>query len=117
MRCDVSAYGVVREFKNHNINFRFNPDFIFDNYQGNLNRVSAIEAFCWAIESLDCEVVGEEYCLSNWSMGCTLYNAYSDCIYILDFCELEEVALNGKTLKLYARPVDPDTRELIDREV
>lgn len=99
-------------FKNGNINIKFFPENIEDCKAG---KFSDIELLSFALESIDCYFVGEQFCLGNFAMGCMIYNCYNDCFYILNFNDLDKL-LEGKTLKLYADfNIDQDTRELIKR--
>lgn len=63
---------------------------------------------------MDCEFIGETYCLSNFDTGHTIYNSYMDCCYIFPWRELENLT-KGKTVKLYAHKPTEDERELIER--
>lgn len=107
-----NRFDEVKRFKNGNINVRFFDENIEDCKAG---KFSDIELLSFALENADCYIVGEEFCLSNYAMGCLIYNAYMDCIYILNFNDLD-ILLQGKTLKLYANfNIDDETRELIER--
>ena len=54
--------------------------------------------------------------MSNYTTGATIYNAYSDLCYIIDFSDIETVLMSGRYLKLYARKPDENDRETIERE-
>ena len=105
-------YGGQR-FKNGNINIRFSPDEIADIKAG---KYSQIELLSRKLEGFDTYFIGEEYCLSNYIMGCTLYSYHSDKVFILDFSDIDSVLMKGGTLKLYARKPDSEDREIIERE-
>lgn len=64
---------------------------------------------------MDCDFIGETFNLSNWVTGHLIYNNYMDCCYIFAWDELDRLAC-GLTVKLYARPVSADERELIEKE-
>ena len=100
--------GTIKEFKNGNMNIHFD---IQDVYYF----LSVIVNLLWFIVSHDTYNIGDEYCLSNYDMGMTLYNVRTDKIFIVSFSELSESFKTGKTLKLYARIPDEYDRELIDQ--
>ena len=100
--------GTIKEFKNGNMNIHFD---IQDVYQDESDIVNLL----WLIDSHDTYNIGDEYCLSNYDMGMTLYNVRTDKIFIVSFSELSESFKTGKTLKLYARIPDKYDRELIDQ--
>jgi len=107
-----NRFDEVKRFKNGNLNVKFFQENIEDCKKG---KFSDIELLSFALKDVDCYIVGEQFCLSNYAMGCLIYNAYMDCIYILNFNDLD-ILLQGKTLKLYANfNIDDDTRELIER--
>ena len=107
-----NRFDEVKRFKNGNINIKWFDENIQDCKAG---KFSEIELLSFSLENADCYIIGEEFCLSNWAMGCLIYNAYMDCVYLLNFNDLERL-LDGKTLKLYANfNIDEDTRELIER--
>ena len=100
--------GTIKEFKNGNMNIHFD---IQDVYKDESDIVNLL----WLIDSHDTYNIGDEYCLSNYDMGMTLYNCRIDRVYIVSFTELAESFKTGKTLKLYARIPDKYDRELIDQ--
>ena len=100
--------GYVKEFKKGNMNIHFD---IQDVYQDESDVVNLL----WLVDSRDTYVISDEYCLSNYDMGMTLYNVRTDKIFIVSFSELAESFKTGKTLKLCARIPDEYDRELIDQ--
>lgn len=96
----------TKEFKNGNINITFTGD--------NDGSISDIELLNDALFWKDCYFIGEQYCLSNYDMGVTVYNCRRDLVYILSFSALDAAYNNNKTLKLYASVPDETDRELID---
>jgi hypothetical protein len=102
-----------QRFKNGNLHIRFSPDEIADIQDG---RYSQIELLSGKLETFDTYFIGEEYCLSNYAMGCTLYSYYDDKVFILDFSDIVSVLMEGGTLKLYARKPGDEEREIIERE-
>lgn len=102
----------IKEFNNGNISFRLTTEQITDIYN---KRFSDIEVISWILDEIDCYFVGDEYCLGNFDMGATIYNAYSELCYTINFSEIESVLMSGKWLKLYARqPNECDIRDIED---
>ena len=79
-------------------------------------KYSDIELLSWKLEKFDTSFIGEEHCLSNYTMGCTLYSYYADKVFILDFSDVDSVLMAGGTLKLYATEPTPVDREQIESE-
>ena len=100
--------GYVKEFNNGNMNIHFD---IQDVYQDESDVVNLL----WLIDSKDTYVISDEYCLSNYDMGMTLYNVRTDKTFIVSFTELAESFKTGKVLKLIANTPDEYDRELIDQ--
>ena len=101
----------IKEFKNGNLSIRF-PSEYRDKLKGGI--VSDIEVISWVLDELDCYFVGDEFCLSNYTMGAMIYNTYSDLVYIIDFSDIENVLAAGRWLKLYARILDANDMEIIN---
>ena len=102
-----------QRFKNGNLNIRFSPDEIADIKDG---KCSGIELLSRKLADYDTYIIGEEYCLSNYAMGCTLYSCYADKVFTLDFSDIDSVLMEGSTLKLYATEPSPEDREQIESE-
>lgn len=100
--------GTIKEFKNGNMNIHFDIQDVYKNESDVVNLL-------WLIDSHDTYNIGDEYCLSNYDMGMTLYNCRIDRVYIVSFTELAESFRTGKTLKLFAHIPDDYDRELIDQ--
>lgn len=98
-----------KEYKNGNITIKFDSELI------ELAKRDSILALASALETIDCYFIGETYCLSNYATGHTIYNTYSDLIYIFDW-NLLAMLKNGETVRLYARKPDETDRELIEME-
>ena len=98
-----------KEFHNGNLNIRFGEDDIKN------ARVDELLVLSSILSSVDCELIGDSYCLGNFEMGHTIYNAHSDLVYVFHWSALE-VLKEGKTVKLYGRKPDLDERELIEKE-
>lgn len=102
-------YGITREYKNHNITIRLDKDGLQEFEKDELLILS--DLLFW----IDCDFIGETYCLNNWETGHTIYNSYSDKVYIFPWRCLEELK-QGKTIRLYALAPDDTDREIIERE-
>ncbi len=102
----------IKEFNNGNINIKLDNGLIEDIKVGH---VSVIEILSSVLDSLDCYLIGEEFCISNFDMGVLVYNVYSDKVYILSFGDIEDKLLKGQTMKLYARIPDDEDRNEINR--
>jgi len=96
----------IREFGNGYINIRFTQQDIEDAKKDELLVLSEV------LGSADCYFIGETFCLSNWTTGHEIYNAYSNLTYIFDWSDLDKLKA-GKTVKLYARDVDEAALEWI----
>ena len=102
-----------QRFKNGNINVRFSPEEIEDI---NAGKNSGAEILCWKLDMFDTVPIGETYCLSNFTTGHTFYSYYSDRVFIVDWSDLHNVLMQGKTLKLYAMVPDETDIEIINAE-
>jgi hypothetical protein len=111
-RNNYTNEGTITEYKNGNINIKFSPDAIKDINSG---RYSDIEVISWLLDSLDTYFISDEYCLSNYDMGATLYNCNSDLCYIISFSDIENILKAGKTLKLYGHTPDEYEKEDIEK--
>ena len=98
-----------KEFKNGNINIKYDPERIAEAAKDPVLIIASV------LEWIDCYFIGETYCLSNYATGHTVYNVYSDRVYIFPWEALETLAA-GKTVKLYARKPDEFDREIIEKE-
>ena len=98
-----------KEYKNGNIIIKYDRDMIAESKRDSLLTLSSV------LDEIDCYFIGETYCLNNYETGHTVYNAYSDLVYIFPWRELETLA-SGKAVKLFARKPDETDRELIEME-
>ena len=101
--------GTIKEFNNGNINVKF--DLLADARRN----CSDIEILNWLFDSVDCYLIGDQFCLSNYDCGVTVYNSYSDLCYVLSFSALDRAFKTGATMKLYAHKPETWEREEIDR--
>lgn len=100
----------VDRFENGDMNFKIDSemsDLDFENE--NLNN-EIFEAFINSAYDNDCEIWGDEFCLSNYEMGMCLYSFYFDKKYIISFSDIDDLK-NGKTLELMACELDESDRE------
>ena len=102
-----------QRFKNGNLNIRFSPDEIADIKAG---KYLQIELLSWKLEAFDTTFIGEPYCLSNYTMAYALYSYYADKVFTLDFSDIDNILMDGRTLKLYATEPTPENRETIESE-
>ena len=98
-----------KEYKNGNIIIRYDRDMIAESKHDSLLTLSSV------LDEIDCSFIGETYCLNNYETGHTVYNSYSDLVYIFAWSELEALEA-GKAVKLFARKPDETDRELIEME-
>lgn len=108
LRENYNNDGIIKEYKNGNITIKYYKDGIRESKRDSLLTLSSL------LDMIDCYFIGETYCLSNYETGHTIYNAYSDLVYIFPWRDLETLA-SGKTVKLFARKPDETDRELIER--
>lgn len=105
----ICSNGMCKEYKNGNITIKFDRETVEDARKNPILTLSSV------LNDFDCYFIGESYCLSNFAMGHTIYNAYSDLIYIFDW-NLLAMLKNGEVVKLYAREPDETDREIMERE-
>lgn len=95
----------IKEFKNGNINIKYNPDTIKEAGKDELLTLSSV------LDSIDCYFIGETYCLGNYETGHTVYSAYSDLVYTFVWSDLEKLKA-GHTVKLYAMKPEKEDLEI-----
>lgn len=98
-----------KEYKNGNIIIKYDRDMIAESKHDSLLTLSSV------LDEIDCSFIGETYCLNNYETGHTVYNSYSDLVYIFAWSELEALEA-GKAVKLFTRKPDETDRELIEME-
>jgi hypothetical protein len=103
--------GIIKEFRNNNINIKFSNDAITDI---NAGKFSDIEILSWLLSEIDSYFVGESQCISNYETGILIYNYHSDVCYFLNFSDIDKYLMTNKTLKLYSYKPDKDTRDYIN---
>ena len=93
---------ITKRYKNGNMTFKAEkeelekPDQIF-------------EDFLYSTTDFDLEILGDEFCISNYEMGMCLYSFYTDMKYIVPFSLIDELK-EGKTIRLYGAKLDEQDR-------
>ena len=105
----------AKEFKNGSINIHFTAEEIAD--INNDNMMSGFTHLMYVLDWADCYMLGDSFCWGNSKMFQRIYNAHSNICYYMDLDDIDDVLMQGKTLKLYARKPDPEDREMIEREM
>lgn len=98
-----------KEFRNGNINIKYDSDTTKEAANDEILTISTV------LSEIDCYFIGETYCLSNFETGHTIYNCYSDMVYIFPWRYLEKLK-QGATVKLYARKPEEADREILETE-
>lgn len=96
------------EYKNGNISIRYDRDTI---EKSKCNSVLTISEVLFEI---DCDFIGETYCLGNFETGHTIYNAYSDLVYIFPWSAIDRLEA-GKTVRLFGRQPNANDHEVLTR--
>lgn len=105
----VCSNGMCKEYKNGNITIKYDNDTIEEAKKDEILTLSSV------IEWMDCYFIGETYCLGNYTTGHTIYNAYSDLVYIFDWNSLAMLKA-GEMVRLYARKPNEVDREILEKE-
>lgn len=99
---------IIKRYKNGNFTAKME--------ESDYNRESTLINLIWGLFDADCELFGEEYCLSNWEMAVDMYCYYTDRLIRIPYSILEDLE-NGRTVRLYARKLDEyDRAELAELE-
>ena len=103
--------------KNDNIVELANNDLVIEYDDDTIQEAEKDEilTFMDVLTWMDTDIIGEEFCLSNFDMGIQLYNCHSDKCYIVSFTDLERIKA-GEKVTLHAYDPDEDDREAIARE-
>ena len=109
LRENYNNDGIIKEYKNGNITVKYYSEGIQESKRDSLLTLSSL------LDMIDCYFIGETYCLGNYETGHTVYNAYSDLVYVFAWSEVETLEA-GKAVKLFARKPDKTDRELIEME-
>lgn len=109
LRENYNNVGLIKEYKNGNITIKLYLDNIGEFEKDEILELSEL------FFQLDCYFIGDTYCLSNYETGHTVYNTYSDLVYIFPWSALEDLKA-GKTIKLYALKPDETDREWMEKE-
>lgn len=98
------------QFKNGNLNVKIEKEDLEDFKK---DQVFFLSDLLWW---MNCDFIGETFCLNNFETGHLIYNSYMDCCYVFAWSDLDKLA-EGKSVKLFAREVTDEDRELIEREM
>lgn len=109
LRENYNNDGIVKEYKNGNITIKYYEEGIKESKKDSVLIIGCL------LEMLDCYFVGETYCLSNYATGHSVYNCYSDKMYIFAWNDIEKLEA-GKTIRLYARKIDETDKEILKEE-
>ena len=99
----------IVELANNDLVVQYDADTIQDAEKYEM--LTFMDVLSW----MDTNVIGEEFCLSNYEMGIMLYNGWSDKCYVVSFTDLERIKAGGK-VTLHAYDPDEDDRGAIERE-
>jgi hypothetical protein len=99
---------IINRYKNGNFTAKME--------ESDYNRESTLINLIWGLYDADCELFGDEYCISNWEMAVDMYCYYTDRLIRIPYSILEDLE-NGRTVRLYARKLDEyDRAELAEME-
>lgn len=93
-------------FNNGNIHIKGTPD--------PDTRESTLIQVLWALNDIDCDIIGDEYCRSNYDVGITVYSYYSDMCYDISYTDLYKAIESNHVYIIKGRTPDEWDRELID---
>lgn len=99
-----------KEYKNGNLTIKYDAETIQEAEK------DAVLILACVLEEIDCDFFGETYCLNNFETGHSVYNAYSDLVYVFPWRLLDELQ-KGKTIRLHARKPDAADLEIINNEL
>lgn len=101
--------------KNDNIIELDNNDLViqYDNDTIQEGQKDEMLTFMDVISWMDTDIIGDEFCISNYEMGLFLYNSWSDKCYIVSFTDLERIKA-GEKVTLSAYEPGEDDRVAID---
>lgn len=109
LRENYNNDGIIKEYKNGNIIIKYYKEGIQESKRDSILTLSNL------LDMIDCYFIGETYCLNNYATGHTIYNAYSDLVYVFAWNELESLE-SGKAVKLFARKPDETDKEILEKE-
>ena len=105
-RYDNTNIGVIREYKNGNIDVRLNSDvsMLHPNDRNTMTRIQRL------LDCLDCYVIGE---YEGFETEYTVYNAHSDTIGLLTAFDERKLAEGNRTVKIYMHEITGDEWEQV----
>lgn len=101
--------GIIREYKNGNITIKYYKEGIEESKKDNILLLSCL------LKMIDCYFIEKTYRLSNHETVHTIYNVYSDLVYIFAWNYIDKLE-HGKTIRLYAIKPDETDKEILDKE-
>ena len=100
----------IDKFEN-GFSIRYDDDDIKLVKEGKISDMEQLSDILW---QNDIYIIGDEFCLSNWNMGCLLYDSNRDLCFIWNF-DWNADLLDGKVVKLEnGYTPDEDDRKAIE---
>ena len=87
----------LKRFKNGNLHIKFCDE---DMQILKKHRDMDIEMLFGVLCDNGCEIVGDEFCIDNYNMGCLIHDHYNENDFILNFRDLDNMIDNKKTIIL-----------------
>jgi len=103
--------GIIKEFNNGNVSIKLDTDILEEINAGHTTARYIVNEL---LSSLDIYQYGDDFSMGNFTMALSLYNCYSDLVYIMTYYDIVHTLLEGRTLKLYAATPTADDKILID---
>ena len=102
-----------KRFKNGNFNLKLNQDEITEARE---NPDRTMEIILYNLMDNGLQLIGSEFFLNDFEMGCYLYDEFFDKGYIFKFNDIQK-AIDGKAIKFYSRNISEDDRIEIEEEL
>lgn len=80
----------------------------------NYERESLLVNALYALEDVDTYIIGESYCTSNYTMGCTVWSCYADMCYYISIDEIEAMAEDDEVILYPHVPDDYERKQIAD---
>ena len=110
MITEIRRTDYIREYDDGSITIQLDDPDVIEQMERDEMLIFS-DVLSWA----DCYIAGEQFCLSNYEMGCAIYNVYSDVIYIFAFSDLEKLKA-GEPVTLAPIQADEEIRNGILEE-
>ena len=101
---------VCKELENGDMIIKLDSEYIRDMEKDDVSVILSV------MSDACCQFIGDTYCLDDFETGHTIYNYFSDVIYVFPWRYLDDLK-QGKSVKLIAEVPDEDDRELIRDEL